>query len=72
MYISKRRRRERPRSSPGSQVLARPSGTEPKIKFYGEVREALSDDDTLADGEVRAGDRVASLVAEIASISGLG
>lgn len=56
----------------GSQVLARPSGTEPKIKFYGEVREALSDDDTLADGEVRAGDRVASLVAEIASISGLG
>jgi len=58
--------------SDGSQVLARPSGTEPKIKFYGEVREGLQAQDSLADGEVRASARVGALVSEIIGLSGLG
>lgn len=55
----------------GSQVLARPSGTEPKIKFYGEVREPLGPDETLADGEARAERRVQALVASLVEAADL-
>ncbi|MFK7931348.1 MAG: phospho-sugar mutase [Myxococcota bacterium] len=55
----------------GSQVLARPSGTEPKIKFYGEVREILADSDTLQDGERRAIGRVNSLVSRLVNAADL-
>lgn len=55
----------------GSQVLARPSGTEPKIKFYVEVREVLSADEPVSDGEVRARRRVGALLDEIVTASGL-
>lgn len=57
--------------SDGSQVLARPSGTEPKIKFYGEVREPLGSEESLEDGEARAHGRVAALVAELTERAGL-
>ena len=38
----------------GSRVIARPSGTEPKAKFYFDVREPISAGESLADAEKRA------------------
>ena len=38
----------------GSRVIARPSGTEPKVKFYFDVREAIADGEPLARAEERA------------------
>jgi phosphomannomutase len=38
----------------GSRVIARPSGTEPKAKFYFDVREDVAKTEKLADAEVRA------------------
>lgn len=49
----------------GGRVLARPSGTEPKIKFYAEVLEAMSPEDTLAVVERRGRARADALLAEI-------
>jgi phosphomannomutase len=45
----------------GSRILARPSGTEPKIKFYFEVIEPLASVEKLAHAEARAGERLAKL-----------
>ncbi|MCB9679426.1 MAG: phospho-sugar mutase [Alphaproteobacteria bacterium] len=42
----------------GSRILARPSGTEPKIKFYFEVVEPLDGSDRLANAEKRAEERL--------------
>lgn len=53
----------------GSRVLARPSGTEPKLKFYAEAvvpwRTGLTDDEALADVQVQR------LLKEITWIAGL-
>jgi phosphomannomutase len=38
----------------GSRVIARPSGTEPKAKFYFDVRESMGGSEALADAERRA------------------
>ena len=38
----------------GTRILARPSGTEPKIKFYFESVVSISDDDALEVGESQA------------------
>jgi phosphomannomutase len=38
----------------GSRVVARPSGTEPKVKFYFDVCESIGDGQSLKDAEARA------------------
>ena len=66
------RRRRRPSPCPratcsrsssraGSRVIARPSGTEPKIKFYFDVREPVASGEPFAAAERRAGEKMAAL-----------
>jgi phosphomannomutase len=56
----------------GSSLLARPSGTEPKIKFYAEVRTPLDAGDDLAAAETFALERAERLVEELVARAGLG
>ena len=51
----------------GARVLARPSGTEPKIKFYFEVRGDIGAEESLADAESRARETMHALQAEFVS-----
>ena len=45
----------------GSKVTVRPSGTEPKIKFYFSVRETLETDQTLEEADAILTERIAVL-----------
>ncbi len=47
----------------GSRIIARPSGTEPKIKFYFDVREEMRAGEGLLDAEARAGASMEKLAA---------
>lgn len=45
----------------GSRVTLRPSGTEPKIKYYFDVREPVRDGEPVADARARAEQQLAQL-----------
>jgi len=46
----------------GSRIVARPSGTEPKIKFYFDHREVMHPEESLPSAEKRANERLDRLV----------
>ena len=45
----------------GSRIIARPSGTEPKIKFYFDVRALVGQEQAMKDAEARANATMADL-----------
>lgn len=47
--------------SGGDRIIARPSGTEPKIKFYFDVREPVAAEEPLAAARTRAEERMGRL-----------
>jgi phosphomannomutase len=55
----------------GSRIIARPSGTEPKIKFYFDVREPMIEGEAVAQARARAEARMAELSAAFCAIAGV-
>jgi phosphomannomutase len=55
--------------SDGSRVMLRPSGTEPKIKYYFDVREELSAQESYADGAARAKEKLQAVIDAFAQAS---
>jgi phosphomannomutase len=54
----------------GARVIARPSGTEPKAKFYFDVREEVGPGEAVKAAMARAQDRLAQLVEAFMAIAG--
>ena len=54
-----------------SRIIARPSGTEPKLKIYFDVRETVGEGEPLADAELRAKKTMAELEEAFVQIAGL-
>jgi phosphomannomutase len=57
--------------TPATRVVARPSGTEPKLKIYLEVREPVQGDADLYPARDRAAASLAALGIEVATLLGL-
>jgi len=55
----------------GSRIIARPSGTEPKIKFYFDVREPMSADEPMHAANERAHARMEELKKAFGAIAGV-
>ncbi len=55
----------------GSRVIARPSGTEPKAKFYVDVRENVAMSESLQEAEKRANARQADLANALVALVAL-
>jgi len=53
----------------GTRILARPSGTEPKIKFYVEVAEPFAAGESFADASGRAGARCDAVAAAFTALA---
>ena len=53
----------------GSRIVARPSGTEPKIKFYFDHREVVGDE-PITTAEARAEEKLSALVDAFVAIAG--
>ena len=49
----------------GSKISARPSGTEPKIKFYFSVNTALASADQFAEAQQKAKEKIKQIIAEM-------
>jgi phosphomannomutase len=58
-------------STPSARVVARPSGTEPKLKIYLEVREPVQGHADLRPARERAAASLAALGIEVATLLGL-
>ena len=55
----------------GSRIIARPSGTEPKIKFYFDLCEPMAPGEAVADAEKRARARMDALSKAFSAIAGV-
>ena len=54
----------------GHRVIARPSGTEPKMKIYFDVRVQLEDSEPIKSGRARATELIAELEAATLKLTG--
>lgn len=55
----------------GGRITVRPSGTEPKIKCYFELRETIAADEPFDAAQQRIDDRIRKLTADFLSLSGI-
>jgi phosphomannomutase len=55
----------------GSRVIARPSGTEPKVKFYFDVCASVAEGEALPPAQARAQASMAELTRAFCALTGV-